>query len=104
MIALTSTSSPQTIVAQLVKAQPTCIVLEATGGLEQPLLDALLDASLPAARVNPGHVRHLAKGLGILAKTDAIDAAVLVEFARVAEPRLAVKRSKIQVELDALVG
>lgn len=91
------------IVATLAQAHPTCIVLEATGGLEEPLLEALLDAALPVARVNPGKVRHLAKGLGILAKTDAIDAAVLVEFARVAEPRLAVKRSEKQAELDALV-
>jgi transposase len=91
------------IVASLEKTQPTCIVLEATGGLEEPLLQALLEAGLPVARVNPGKVRHLAKGLGILAKTDAIDAAVLVEFARVAAPRLAVKRSEKQAQLDALV-
>jgi transposase len=91
------------IVTTLEKARPSCIVLEATGGLEEPLLEALLNAGLPVARVNPGKVRHLAKGLGILAKTDAIDAAVLVEFARVASPRLAEKRSEKQVELDALV-
>lgn len=91
------------IIDALASAQLVRIVVEATGGLEQPLLDALLDAGLPVARVNPGHVRHLAKGLGILAKTDAIDAAVLVEFARKAEPRLAVKRPQKQTELDALV-
>lgn len=81
----------------------TRIVLEATGGLEQPVLEALLDAHLPVARVNPGKVRYLAKGLGILAKTDAIDAQLLMEFARLAEPRLAQKRSQKQAELDALV-
>src|SRR5438270_351968 len=58
------------------------IVVEATGGLERPLLAALLDAELPVALLNPARVRHFAKGLGILAKTDAIDAKVLVEFAR----------------------
>jgi transposase len=82
---------------------PTTLVIEATGGLERALLDALLEASLPVALVNPGHVRHFAKGMGTLAKTDAIDARVLVEFARRASPRLAEKRSKIQAELDALV-
>lgn len=81
----------------------TRIVLEATGGLEQPLLDALLDAGLPVARVNPGKVRYLAKALGILAKTDAIDAAVLMAFARLAEPRLAKKRLEKQAELQELV-
>lgn len=93
----------KSLVASLLPAKPARIVLEATGGLEQALLDALLDANLPVARVNPGKVRHLARGLGIQAKTDAIDAALLVEFARLAEPRLAQKRSEKQAELDALV-
>jgi len=58
------------IVQVLLRIQPTIVVVEATGGLERPLLDAMVDAGLPVALVNPGHVRHLAKGLGILAKTD----------------------------------
>jgi transposase len=91
------------IVSSLAKTPPTCIVLESTGGLEMPLLEALLDAQLSVARVNPGRVRHLAIALGILAKTDAIDAATLMKFAEVAAPRLAVKRSEKQAELDALV-
>jgi transposase len=82
---------------------PRCIVIEASGGYERPLLLALLEADLPVAHVNPGHVRHLAKGLGILAKTDRIDARVLVEFARLAQPRLAQKQRKIQGELQSLV-
>ena len=91
------------IIEELGSANLATIVVEATGGLERPLVDALLEANLPVALVNPGHVRHLAKGLGILAKTDAIDAHVLVEFARKAAPRLATKRSKNQAELDALI-
>jgi len=91
------------IVDSLHQTRPTTIVVEATGGLEQSVLNALLDAGLPVALVNPGHVRHFARGIGILAKTDAIDARVLVEFARLASPRLAAKRSANQTELDALV-
>lgn len=91
------------IIRLLLRIQPTIVVVEATGGLERPLLDAMVDAGVPAALVNPGHVRHLAKGLGILAKTDKIDAFVLVEFARHTSPRLAVKRSANQIELEALV-
>lgn len=103
---LTVTNDPSGIkqVVQLMRRiRATLIVVEATGGLEQPLLDALLDAALPVARVNPGQVRHLAKALGILAKTDAIDARVLVAFAAHAEPRLLEKRSKTRVELEALI-
>lgn len=91
------------IIALLAPLGPALIVVEATGGLERPLVDALLEARLPAALVNPGHVRHFAKGIGILATTDRIDARVLVAFARLAAPRLTTKRSANQAELDALV-
>jgi hypothetical protein len=75
---LTIANDPAGIAQPLAAAPPaTAIVLESTGGLERPLLDALLDARLPVALVNPGKIRHFAKGLGILAKTDAVDAAVL---------------------------
>jgi len=80
-----------------------CVVVESTGGIERPLLDALIDADLPAALVHPGRVRNLAKGLGVRVKTDRVDANVLAHFGRLAEPRLAEKRSENRVELEALV-
>lgn len=103
---LTMANDPQgidPIVQQLKAAQPTCIVIESTGGLERPLLEALLDAGLPVALVNPARVRHFALGIGILAKTDPIDARVLMKFAQLAEPRLSARRGQNQAELDALI-
>ena len=91
------------IVATLAVLKPACIVVEATGGLERVLIDALLEADLPVALVNPAHVRHFARGIGRLAKTDAIDARTLAEFARLASPRLLQKRSENRSELQALV-
>ncbi len=94
------------LVELLRSAKPTLIVVEATGGIERALADALLEANLPVALVNPAHVRHFAKALGILAKTDKIDkidAHVLAHFARVTSPRLLQKRSQSHVELEALV-
>jgi len=83
---------------------PAVIVVEATGGLERPLVDALLDAGLPVARVHPGRVRHLARGLGVLAKTDAAaDARVLARFGQLAAPRLAERHSRAADDLRALV-
>jgi transposase len=99
-------NDPQGIAAlirQLQEHPPECIVVESTGGLERPLLMALLEANLKVALVNPGNVRHMAIALGILAKTDAIDAHVLARFAELATPRLLEKRPAIQAELDALV-
>jgi transposase len=82
---------------------PAVIVVEATGGFETALVDALLDASLPVAVAQPGRVRSFANGIGILAKTDRIDARVIRVFAEKASPRLTHKRSQNRVELEALV-
>jgi transposase len=83
---------------------PAMVVVEATGGLERALLEALLDAGLPAALVHPGRVRYFARALGVLAKTDRIDGRVLLRFGQLAGPRLAEKRSKNRAELADLVA
>jgi len=80
------------------------VVVESTGGLERPLLGALLEAGLPAALVHPGRVRYFAKALGVGAKSDPIDARVLMDFGRLASPRLAERRTKNQTELADLVA
>jgi transposase len=82
---------------------PTLVAVEATGGYERDAVDALLGASLPVAVVNPRHVRDFARGLGRQAKTDAVDARVLADFARLAAPRRAERRPEKRVELEALV-
>lgn len=91
------------LIASMKALGPAVIVIEATGGLERAALTAMLEAGLPVALVNPNHVRHFARGLGKLAKTDAVDARVLAEFARLASPRLSEKRSKHRDELEALI-
>jgi transposase len=76
----------QQVVAELTALQPELIVLEATGGLEMPIAAALAAAGLKLAVVNPRQVRNFAKALGILAKTDALDAQVLAHFADSVRP------------------
>lgn len=83
---------------------PAVVVIESTGGLERPLLEALLEAALPAALVHPGRVRHFARALGVRHKNDPVDARVLRDFGRLASPRLAERRSKNQAELADLVA
>lgn len=59
------------------------VVMEATGGYEAALACALQAAGLPVAVVNPRQARDFAKSMGRLAKTDAIDARMLAEYASV---------------------
>jgi transposase len=65
---------------------PTLIVLEATGGLEGPVAAALATAGFAVAVVNPRQVRDFARATGQLAKTDALDAALLARFAEAVRP------------------
>jgi transposase len=74
------------LVTRLTALDPALVVLEATGGLEGPLAGALAAAGLPVVVVNPRQVRDFAKATGRLAKTDALDAAVLAHFAAVVRP------------------
>lgn len=64
------------------------IVVEATGGYEEPLLEACCDVGLWISRVNPRQARDFARATGELAKTDAIDARLLALMARMFGDRL----------------
>ena len=63
-------------------------LLEATGGLELPLVAAPAAAALPVVVVNPRQVRDFARATGTLAKTDALDAGVLAHFADAIRPEV----------------
>ena len=74
------------LVSQIVDLGPAMVLLEATGGLELPLVAALAAAALPVVVVNPRQVRDFARATGTLAKTDSLDAAVLAHFADAVRP------------------
>ena len=93
-----------TVVTQLSQKQPIRIVVEATGGLERPLVRALVAAALPVIVVNPRQVRDFAKATGQLAKTDALDAQVLARFAEVIHPSLRALPDPQTQELAALLA
>jgi len=92
------------LISELISLRPVRIVLEATGGLERPLLQALQAVGLPVVVVNPRQVRDFAKALGLLAKTDRLDARVLAHFAAAIKPPLRPLKSQDETELDALMG
>jgi transposase len=58
------------------------VVLESTGGLELPTAVALNEVAIAAAIIKPERARYFAKASGQLAKTDAIDARILAQFAQ----------------------
>ena len=76
------------LVARLRKLEEPRIVVEATGGYEDALLEACCDAGLWICRANPRQARDFARATGELAKTDAIDAALLALMARIFHERL----------------
>jgi transposase len=83
----------------------TClIVVEATGGYQRRLVAELVDAGHRVAIVNPRQVRDFARGIGILAKTDRLDASVIARFAQQVRPRTVAKSSEKQDELEQLVS
>jgi transposase len=93
-----------TLVQQLGELKPALVVLEATGGMEIPLVGALTAARLPAVVVNPRQVREFARATGRLAKTDAIDAQVLAQFGEAVRPEVRPLPDAATQELSALVN
>jgi len=77
------TASIETLATQIQALRPTLVVLEATGGYEFEAACALQAVGLAVAVVNPRQARDFARSMGLLAKTDSLDATMLASFARV---------------------
>jgi len=88
----------------LKECAPHLVVLEATGGYQVRLAARLAAEGLSVAVVNPRQVRDFARALGILAKTDALDAGVLARFARDVQPEPRALPSKAEQAIKALVA
>lgn len=98
-----SSEGVQGLVQKLKKLEVRLVVLEASGGLERRAIAALAGAGLPVVAVNPRQARDFAKATGKLAKTDAIDAAVLALFAERIRPEPRPLKDAQAQELEALV-
>jgi transposase len=91
------------LITYLKRRKPTLIVIEATGGYESQLAAELVTAKQNVAVVNPFQVRSYAKALGIIAKTDSIDAKVLARFAQDVKPQPRPLPNEQELELKALI-
>ena len=92
------------LVVRMVNLSPALVLPEASGGLELPLVAALAAEALPVVVVNPRQVRDFARATGTLAKTDAIDAAVLAHFADAVRPSVRPLRDAETQVLNSLLA
>jgi transposase len=94
----------QRLVKHLRSTSPEIIIMEGTGGLEKLAAAHLAQAKLPVAIVNPRQVRDFAKAMGILAKTDEIDAQVLARFAETIKPEQRFVPDEELIILDEMIA
>lgn len=90
-------------ITKMEKLKPDIILCENTGGYENRILIELTMAELPAAAVNPRIVRDFAKSLGLLCKTDKVDAKVIARFAKERDVKLFVLPTEQQATLQSLL-
>lgn len=88
----------------LTQRSEIAVVCEATGGYEREMASALHQAGVPVSIVNPRPVRDLAKGMGQLAKTDAIDAEMIARYGAIMQPAATVFASSAEEELKGWVS
>jgi len=82
---------------------PVLVVLEATGGMESPIVGELVVAGVQVVVVNPLQVRNFARATGKLAKTDRLDAQVLARFGEAVKPAVRPLPDATLLELRGLV-
>jgi len=78
------------------------IVLEATGGFARAAVNVMALAALPVVVVNPRQIRDFARSVGLLAKTDAIDAQIIARFAEAVRPEIRPLKDLETQKLEAL--
>lgn len=91
------------LLKRLSALQPQLIALEASGGYEQLAARGMMLRGFPVAVANPTRVRALAKAAGKLAKTDAIDARLVAEYAAKIQPEPREPKVEAEIQLRALV-
>jgi transposase len=90
------------LLAWIEELSPTLVCLEATGGYERLLREALHERGVAVSVVNPRQIRDFARATGQLAKTDAIDAHVIARFAATLGPAPEQPPNPAQERLRAL--
>jgi|APFre7841882724_1041349.scaffolds.fasta_scaffold16211_2 transposase len=93
----------QRTIERLKTIQPELVIVESTGGLEIALITELFATGLPFALVQPKRVRDFARSIGLLAKTDKLDAHLLAQFGEAVKPPLSRLPGEAEQYLNALM-
>lgn len=80
------------------------VIVEATGGLERALVEALTSEGVAASIVNPARVRKFAEGTGQLGKTDRLDARILARYGDYMKPAPTLLADEARQHLRELVA
>lgn len=97
------TKGVKQLVALFRQEEVELVVMEASGGYERRLVKGLEEAGIRVHVANPTRVRHYAKAKGILAKTDGIDTAVILEYGELLQPAAQKIKPASQRRLSELV-
>ncbi|WDD97443.1 IS110 family transposase [Thalassomonas actiniarum] len=90
-------------VKEIKKYNPTRIIIEATGRLEQAFCIACATEKLPFVIANPAHIKKFAGAIGRHAKTDKLDAQLIAHYGEAIKPKLsALKPETMQLMSDLL--
>jgi len=84
-------------------ATNVCLVCEATAGYEQLMATACFKAGVPICIVPPQRPRHFARALGLHAKSDPVDAALLSRFGSQTGPVPVRPKDRSRQELESLM-
>lgn len=80
------------------------IICEATGGYQSAFVSAAQDAGISVSVINPRRARNFARALGLTAKTDRIDAAMLKTYGERIRPEPSDRIAPENAELAALLS
>ena len=92
----------QKLVQRIAELNPVGVVLEASGGYERLVCEALQDADIAVTVAQPSCVKNFAKSIKVLAKTDKIDAQVIARFGDATKPEPTPKTPQKVREFRAL--
>ena len=87
---------------QIPKDESVLVIMEASGGYERNAAHWLTEKGLSVAIVNAKRVRDYAKAAGRLAKTDGIDAGIIMQYGQTFNPKPQVMQKQELENLDML--